>query len=148
LKVAGVAGLKTIVNGTEPLALSALFATSVGLHFTHKLAGPLYRFKSEFERLAEGKSIRPIVLRAGDDFQDCAAAMNRALSHIAEQKQLPNADFEEIERHRETNRVLRETLDRFDSSAMGPEDRAVAERLRTDISELLAKVDTGGAEPT
>ena len=125
-------------------ALSALFATSVGLHFTHKLAGPLYRFKIEFERIAEGKPIRPIVLRTGDDFQDVAASMNRALSHIAERQLPANVEFgeiEELERHRETNRILHETLSRFDSSSMRSEERELTEQLCKSLRELLAKVD-------
>ncbi len=124
--------------------LSGLFATSVGLHFTHKLAGPLYRFKSELERIADGKDVQPIVLRDGDDFVDVADAMNRALAHLSERGTLPNAEFgeiEELERHRETNRIARETLDRFDASAIAPNERESVEQLCDELRALLAKVD-------
>jgi len=41
---------------------------------------------------------------------------------------------------------MRETLSRFDTSAMEPEERESVERLRTDLSELLEKVDPDAAE--
>ena len=62
--------------------LSVLFAVGTGLYFSHKMAGPVYRFKAELKRIEEGKRVREIVLRKGDDFQDVAESLNRALERL------------------------------------------------------------------
>jgi len=46
------------------------------------MAGPVYRFKAELRRIEQGKRVREIVLRKGDDFQDVADSLNRALGRL------------------------------------------------------------------
>lgn len=65
------------------LGMSSFFAVVVGLYFSHKLAGPLYRFKLELQRIAAGEELRPVRLRQGDDFQDLALELTRALEQVA-----------------------------------------------------------------
>ena len=62
--------------------LASVFSMAVGLHFSHKLAGPIYRFKIELNRIVQGERVRPIVLRTGDDFQDVAKVLNEALAEL------------------------------------------------------------------
>jgi methyl-accepting chemotaxis protein len=62
--------------------LSVFFAVATGLYFSNKMAGPIYRFKAELQRIEEGKSFRKIVLRKGDDFQDVAESLNGALERM------------------------------------------------------------------
>jgi methyl-accepting chemotaxis protein len=62
--------------------LSVFFAVATGLYFSNKMAGPVYRFKAELNRIEEGKRFRKITLRKGDDFHDVAEALNRALERM------------------------------------------------------------------
>ena len=81
----GITGLHEmlLIWATMMTSLSVLFALAVGLYFSHKLAGPLYRFKLELRRVADGETIRPVKLRRGDDdFEDVADALNRALERV------------------------------------------------------------------
>jgi len=81
----GIPGMaETIVLWvTIMTSLSVLFAVAVGLYFSHKLAGPLYRFKLELRRLASGEQVRPVHLRKGDDdFEDVADALNQVLAQV------------------------------------------------------------------
>lgn len=83
----GIPGLAEMVLlwATLMTSLSVLFAVTVGLYFSHRLAGPLYRFKLELRRLADGRETRKVYLRKGDDdFQDIADALNAALGRIQE----------------------------------------------------------------
>jgi nitrogen fixation/metabolism regulation signal transduction histidine kinase len=47
--------------------------------FSHKLAGPVYRFERACHSLLEGDYIQRIVLRRGDDLQNLADLFNRAI---------------------------------------------------------------------
>lgn len=81
----GIPGLSEMLLlwATLMTSLSVLFAVAVGLYFSHKLAGPLYRFKLELRRVADGQAARTVRLRKGDDdFEDIAAALNGALDRI------------------------------------------------------------------
>ena len=72
-----------LIWATMMTSLSVVFAVVVGLYFSHKMAGPLYRFKLELRRVAAGEKARPVYLRKGnDDFEDIAAALNGALERI------------------------------------------------------------------
>lgn len=92
-----IPGMKQMVTvwATLMTGMSVMFACVVGLYFSHKLAGPIYRFKLELQRIVDGKGYREIKLREGDDFHDVAHVLNRALDQVS---------------HRET--VLRESLSR------------------------------------
>jgi hypothetical protein len=114
-------------------SLSALFAIVVGLYFSHKLAGPIYRFKLagpiyrfklELQRIADGRGLRTIRLRKGDDFQDVADVLNRALEHVQGTENLLRQQLE-LSEHRlqEIRQVLRDH----------PNDR---ERLEQILSKL------------
>jgi hypothetical protein len=90
-------------------SLSAFFAIVVGLYFSHKLAGPIYRFKLE---------------RKGDDFHDVADVLNRALEHLQSTENLLRQQLEHAEnRLQELRQALRDH----------PNDR---ERLERILSKL------------
>jgi len=125
-KGGGVPGL------TETLAvwltlmtsLSSFFAIVVGLYFSHKLAGPIYRFKLELQRIADGRERRTIRLRQGDDFHDVAEALNRALEHVQGTESLLRQQLEHAEhRLQELRLALRDH----------PEDRGRLERILSDL---------------
>ena len=105
-------------------SLSAFFAIVVGLYFSHKLAGPIYRFKLELQRIADGRGLRTIRLRKGDDFQDVADVLNSALEHVQSTESLLCQQLEHSEhRLQELRQALRDH----------PNDR---ERLEQILSKL------------
>ena len=105
-------------------SLSAFFAVVVGLYFSHKLAGPIYRFKLELQRIADGRERRTIRLRKGDDFQDVADVLNRALEQVQSTENLLRRQLEHAEhRLQELRQALRDH----------PNDR---ERLERILSKL------------
>jgi len=63
-------------------ATCGLFALLTGLLLTHRMAGPIYKFKQELERIEAGHAPRPISLRKHDEFQDVAEALTRALETL------------------------------------------------------------------
>lgn len=125
-RAGGVPGLtETLaVWVTLMTSLSAFFALVVGLYFSHKLAGPIYRFKLELQRIADGRGWRTIRLRKGDDFQDVADVLNSALEHVQGTENLLRQQLE-LSEHRlqEIRQVLRDH----------PNDR---ERLEQILSKL------------
>lgn len=125
-RAGGVPGLtETLaVWVTLMTSLSAFFALVVGLYFSHKLAGPIYRFKLELGRIADGRGWRTIRLRKGDDFQDVADVLNHALEHVQGTENLLRQQLE-LSEHRlqEIRKALRDH----------PNDR---ERLEQILSKL------------
>lgn len=145
-------GLRTTVLtwATCMIGMSFIFASAVGLHFSHKLAGPIYRFKAELLRLVNGAEFRPIVLRDGDDFQDMADVLNSALAKL--EARARSADLQllaeaELDRYREAHAAMERQLEPFDVGDLASLDSDEAARLRKLIDGLrgsLEKCDTAG----
>ena len=143
-------GLRRAVTlwATALTGLSVLFATAVGLVWTHKMGGPVYRFKAELERIRDGQPIRKITLRRGDEFQDVAAALNATLETIEARErdlrlQLQVSDRPEgLEQLCEAQRSIRERLAAFDLQGLCATD---AERVALLLEELQAIVAKGEA---
>lgn len=96
----GVPGIREmlLIWGTMMTSLSVVFAVAVGMHFSHKLAGPLHRFKLELKRLAEGAAAGPVRLRQGDDdFLEMADALNGALERLQRDSLLARQEVERSE---------------------------------------------------
>lgn len=66
-------------------ALVALITIAVTLLASHKIAGPLYRFKKTLESLAEGDYSINLRLRHKDQLQDVAVSFNAMISKVREQ---------------------------------------------------------------
>jgi hypothetical protein len=109
--------------------LSAFFAIVVGLYFSHKLAGPLYRFKLELGRIAAGHDPRPLRLRQGDDFQDVAEELNRALA------QLRCAEGELRQRLEDGERRLAEVASALRAELGRPGDARALEAILAKLEE-------------
>lgn len=64
-------------------------AASIGITFgliffyTHRIAGPVYRFRRLFDELAEGKVGSQVQLRKGDCFENLAGSVSRANATLA-----------------------------------------------------------------
>lgn len=55
------------------------------LRFTHRLVGPLVRFRRAFQDLAQGKPVHPIKLRAGDFLEELRDDFNQMLETLQRQ---------------------------------------------------------------
>ncbi len=68
------------------LALSTLVlcAGIVGLcdRISHRVAGPAHRLRCTLEAVQRGETLRPVVLRDGDELQDLAEALNATLQQL------------------------------------------------------------------
>ena len=53
-----------------------------GLFYSHRIAGPIYRFKNTIDEVLEGKSPGIIVLRRHDELKDLATSLNKLLQHF------------------------------------------------------------------
>ena len=110
-------------------SLSAFFALVVGLYFSHKLAGPIYRFKLELQRIADGRDWRSIRLRKGDDFHDVADVLNSALEHVQSTENRLRQQLEHAEhRLQELRQSLRDHPD-----------------YRERLEQILSKLESEGA---
>jgi len=142
-------GLRQAVTiwATAFTGLSVLFATSVGLVWSHKMGGPIYRFKAELERIRDGEPVRKITLRRGDEFQDVAVVLNEALEKIEAREhdlrlQLQVAETPEgLEQLCESQRSIRERLDAFDPDELCAPDGERVALLVDDLRAIVAKAE-------
>lgn len=59
------------------------FTFALVLYYTHRIAGPVYRFRWLFDELAEGRVHTTVQLREGDAFENLAASLLRANATLA-----------------------------------------------------------------
>lgn len=57
-----------------------VFLTAFGLFFSHRIAGPIERFRVYFQNLKNGVEPKRFNMREGDFFKDLAEAYNQSLS--------------------------------------------------------------------
>ena len=51
--------------------------TLLGIYLTHKVAGPMWKLENQIAEFLDGKDIRPIKFRKGDEFQKLPELVNR-----------------------------------------------------------------------
>jgi len=66
------------------VALTIPLAISVGIIYSFKFSGPIYRFKKYFSELVTGRWDLPCGLRKGDDLWDVCDAINAAVGTLRE----------------------------------------------------------------
>ena len=66
-----------------PLIVVILGLTIV---FTHRIAGPIYRFELTLDKLIQGEDVALINLRPGDELQELAKKINELISQIKKSK--------------------------------------------------------------
>ena len=59
------------------------FSFGLIFYYTHRIAGPVYRFRLLFDELATGKVGSQVQLREGDCFENLAASVSRANATLA-----------------------------------------------------------------
>lgn len=55
----------------------SIISIFLGVRFSHRLAGPIFRLKKELQRLNAGEKIDPIHLRDSDYFKELAEELNK-----------------------------------------------------------------------
>lgn len=65
----------------------SVVGTLIGLRFSHRLAGPIFRLKKELRRLNEGEKIEEIVLRDADFFREVVDELNLVVGRFGAKKE-------------------------------------------------------------
>lgn len=106
--------------------LGGLFALLTGLLMTHRMAGPIYKFKLELKRIEQGQPPRPIAVRKNDEFKDVAEALNGALVALASRSSGTAESGElalDLERTRAAHQEILAGLAELDASPLSDVDR-------------------------
>jgi methyl-accepting chemotaxis protein len=62
--------------------LLGLVVIMVTLLVSHKIAGPMYRFEKDIDRVTKGDLKSRINIRKGDQFQELATSLNALIDHL------------------------------------------------------------------
>lgn len=117
-----------------PVLVALIVAVAIfSVYFTHRLAGPLYRFQRSASELAEGNLSLRIRLRNGDHLQDLADIINQAIGNM-ERAMIDIRD--RVANSRETILSEIETL-RAQSSG----DRAEVDKLESTVIQCHQEID-------
>ncbi|MCM8778350.1 MAG: methyl-accepting chemotaxis protein [Candidatus Omnitrophica bacterium] len=73
--------IQTIVVTTVIISIATIILT---LFISHKIAGPLYRFKKELISVGSGDLSRNFQIRKNDQLQDLALSMNEMINKLRE----------------------------------------------------------------
>ena len=114
------------VSVTVQLVVFALLLYTVSLFWTHKVAGPLYRLKMTFMRLAAGDWTPMYQVRKGDQLKEIPALLNCGLEVV-----------ESIDD--EIKKELIEVGSRVSELAHGQVDSDVIIEIRSQLIRLLDK---------
>lgn len=66
------------------VGVSLVFTLGLIFYYTHRIAGPVYRFRRLFDEIAAGKVGAPVKLRKGDCFENLAGSVTRANVTLAQ----------------------------------------------------------------
>ena len=79
------------------LAVFSLLIFLVSLFWTHKIAGPLYRLRLTFERLADGDWTPMAKVRDGDQLQEIPPILNAGLTTLRENTAVRTKELEVLQ---------------------------------------------------
>lgn len=57
----------------------------IGIFFSHKIAGPIYKLKKHLRLIREGKATEDLYFRQGDNFHDLADEINETFNALKEE---------------------------------------------------------------
>ncbi len=145
----GLALLRTAVACAALMGgLGGALVLYMGVLNTHRIAGPIHRFKQELRRIAAGEPPRPIELRRRDELKDLAEAINAAIDTLWARSSSPPAELEfDLERVRSTHREILDGLEAVDLGALADHDRARVEAWLEQMRALRDKLGSGTASP-
>lgn len=67
------------------------------LRFTNRFAGPIYRFRKDFQKLADGEDVSRLDFRKGDYFSDLSKNFNAIQSRLKQAEEL-NRELQRVDR--------------------------------------------------
>lgn len=117
---------QTVVIVVVIIGMAAIMIT---LFFSHKIAGPLYRFKKVMEALEKGDFSSGFKIRRLDQLQDLADAFNRMITKITEELVALKSNFSS----------LKEKLNSISENEVAEHKRAYLNELKK-ISEELNRI--------
>jgi len=62
------------------IVIAGAISAWIGLTFSHRIAGPLYRFEKTFKDIRHGARIEKVKLREHDEFKEVAAELTKTLA--------------------------------------------------------------------
>jgi methyl-accepting chemotaxis protein len=75
----------------------AIFTIMLTLYVSHKIGGPVYRFKRELELITQGDLSSEFRIRKNDQFQDLAGLLNLVKRKLRDEISVIKKDLEELE---------------------------------------------------
>lgn len=137
---------KLVVAAIITVPLSA----AVGIAYSFKFAGPIYRFKRYFGDMISGRWDQHVSLRRGDDLQDLSAAINEAMDQVRarlKEHQELFADLEDLlpEPGREAGTAGKDRIVQV-RQRMASERAAFSARFPTVVSSKLTPVSRSSSE--
>lgn len=78
--------MRFLVQIAAAIVFLGLLISLITIRFTHRFAGPIYRFNSVLDRFLQGDTSPRIVLRKWDYLKDTADKFNRLLNDIDNKK--------------------------------------------------------------
>lgn len=96
----------TIQKFVLSVGMAVPLAASVGVLYSFKFCGPIFRFKSYFAGLKSGRWDERCMLRRGDDLKDVCDAINEAIDVFRDQVRRNHALLQEVKSFLDANPQL------------------------------------------
>ncbi len=126
--------------------LSAVFAMGLGAHFARNVAGPVHALKRDLSDIAATGSLKAVKLRDGDQLEELAGAINRALTAVGTRGGSPSSeDGEALDRLESLRRDLSTHLERLDTSRWPADEVARIDAWLDGVRELIEKSEDASA---
>ena len=74
------------------MAVALPLTLLVGVHATHRLTGPIYRFENYLREVASGTQLGPCKIREGDEFSELCAQINAATEPVRRRTLKPESE--------------------------------------------------------
>jgi len=115
--------IQTVIIVTMIVAIATILVT---LFVSHKIAGPLYRFKKVMEAMGEGDFLSRVSIRKGDQLQDLAKIFDDMITKNRVKIKALKADLG----------VFREKLENISESEISEQKRAYLGELKSISAEI------------
>lgn len=115
--------IQTVIIVTIVVAIATILVT---LFVSHKIAGPLYRFKKVMEAMGEGDFLSHVSIRKGDQLQDLAKIFDDMIAKNRVKIKALKADLG----------IFREKLENISESEISEHKRAYLSELKRISAEI------------
>ncbi|MBN2143849.1 MAG: hypothetical protein JW774_04410 [Candidatus Aureabacteria bacterium] len=80
------------------ITVTLVFCFIIGLLYSHRISGPMYRFEKIFCNLENGKLKQPVKLRSYDEWQETASRLDKALTSLCHKMNELNGSFHDLKK--------------------------------------------------